>query len=386
MTILNKISRLVSFYVRYQADRSLKKKGNGPVHIVFSTLDHYEPGTGKVDLGAEVGRVDTLLDVYPRLVEPHADADGIHPKRTWFFPPHYHRHNALKKLVGLCEGGFGEIELHLHHGKTRPDTQDNFVRTIRKCIEEYSLFGIFGQERGERKFAFIHGDWALNNSRGGKFCGIDNEIRLLIQEGCYADFTFPSMNEANPAKVNSIYYADGAEARAGCHGKGRHVSRGTPHPEEHLMMVQGPVYPYNTGRGVLGLRMLGDAIDGSVPATPAKIKAWVDSNIHVRGAENVVFIKTHTHGATDAEAVLGDEMDFIFTQLETRYNDGREYILHYATAREVYNIIRALQDGHPADGVHSYRDYVIAKPEYRSDVDVSSASKELMDLVHYSYE
>jgi hypothetical protein len=132
------------------------------------------------------------------LARNHKDyADNI-PKRIWFFPPHYHRNNNLRDLISLCEKGYGEIELHLHHGKTKPDSAENLKRTIIQCIEEYYSFGIFGTEDGHRKYGFIHGDWALDNSRNGKYCGVNNEIQILKETGCYADFTFPSLNEANP--------------------------------------------------------------------------------------------------------------------------------------------------------------------------------------------
>ena len=46
---------------------------------------------------------------------------------------------------------------------------------------------------GRVVFGFIHGNWALDNSRpDGKYCGLNNEITLLRDLGCYADFTMPS--------------------------------------------------------------------------------------------------------------------------------------------------------------------------------------------------
>ena len=87
------------------------------------------------------------------------DSSGNIPKRTWFFPPHYHRNSALKKLVSLCERGYGEIELHLHHGKIKPDTSENLEMTIRQCVKEYSYFGIFGHDtNNDKKYGFVHGD------------------------------------------------------------------------------------------------------------------------------------------------------------------------------------------------------------------------------------
>ena len=88
-------------------------------------VDHFEPGTGRVPHGVETDRMATLLEAYPRLADKHHDAAGNPPRRTWFFPPHCHRNGNLRKLTALCQQGYGEIELHLHHGKVAPDTPEN---------------------------------------------------------------------------------------------------------------------------------------------------------------------------------------------------------------------------------------------------------------------
>ena len=51
----------------------------------------------------------------------------------------------------------------------------------------------------------------------------------------------------------------------------------------------------------------------------------------------------------------------MFDYLEAKYNDGEKYRLHYVTAREAFNIVRAAEDGksgNPGD----FRDYVIPHP------------------------
>ena len=48
-------------------------------------------------------------------------------------------------------------------------------------------------ERSEVGYAFIHGNWSLCNSRpDGRYCGVNNELDVLRETGCYADFTLPS--------------------------------------------------------------------------------------------------------------------------------------------------------------------------------------------------
>lgn len=383
---LEKISfyfKTISGYIKTAPNRANTKKQHH-LHIVFCTVDHYEPGTGGVDSQTEEKRVDDLLNKYPELACKHTDSAGNIPKRTWFFPPHYHRNYSLKKLVSLCEKGFGEVELHLHHGKTKPDTPENLERTITQCIEEYSKFGIFGTQGGKRKYGFIHGDWALNNSRSNAYCGVNNEIDILIKTGCYADFTFPSMKESNPSQINSVYYAAEGKNEPKSYDRGRHVKKGDE-KTGGLMMVQGPVYPYCIDNKLSGLRMFGDVIDGTVPVDSKRINKWVETAIHIDGVPNVIFIKTHTHGATDHKAVLGEEMDMIFSHLESAYRDSPNHSLHYVTSREMFNIINAIKDGKDPADIEHYRDYLISHPEYDSSPDISGASEELDQLTFSTY-
>ena len=66
-------------------------------------VDHFEPGTQNVSLDLEKTRMNGCLQNYPKLTNNHKDYSGNIPKRTWFFPPHYHRHANLKQLAHLFE-------------------------------------------------------------------------------------------------------------------------------------------------------------------------------------------------------------------------------------------------------------------------------------------
>jgi hypothetical protein len=356
-----------------------------PIHVIFSMVDHYEPGTGKVSTVIAKERVNTLLTKYPDLVLNHKDSAGIPAQRTWFYPPHYHHQGHLKKLVSLCEKGYGEIELHLHHGKHAPDDSDNLRKTLQLCVEEYSQFGIFGTENGEKKYGFIHGDWALANSRGNQYCGVNNEIEILKETGCYADFTFPSLNEANPSKINSIYYAKSDSQKPKSHDAGINVKAGGGKSGD-LMLVEGPLHPFFKTSSPLSLRVFGDEVDGSTPVTPQRVDAWIKTGIHVEGKDNWVFVKTHTHGATDDQAVLGEEMDHILSHLENKYNDGENYILHYVTSREMYNIIKAIEAGLSGDNPQLHKNFKIQPPQYNSSPQIEEASKNLQELVARTYK
>ena len=375
------------FYILLWALRYSQKSAkepSKPTHIIFCMVDHFEPGTGQVTVDIERGRIRTVMSEFPKLVKNHKDHFGNLPKRTWFFPPHYHRNNNLRDLVSLCERGYGEIELHLHHGNARPDTAHNLERTIRQCIDEYSSFGIFGSENGRKAYGFIHGDWALDNSRHGRYCGVNNEIEILRQTGCYADFTFPSKCEADPIRINSIYYAQDNPEKPKSHNRGIPV-RVLGKAPNGLMIIQGPLHPFfYRHKKLILLKMFGDHIDGRPPVNKKRIDFWVKTGIHVKGREDWIIIKTHTHGAVYMGASLGKEMDRIYRYLESRYNDGYNYILHYVTARELYNIIKAIESGEMGNNPEKYRNYKIKPPKYDSSPKICEASEKLKELVNRS--
>lgn len=285
----------------------------------------------------------------------------------------------------MCEKGYGEVELHLHHGKQNADTSDNLRATLEACVAEYALFGIFGQADGRRQYGFIHGDWALDNSRGGEYCGVNDEISILKETGCYADFTFPCYNEARPRQINSIYYASDDPARPKSHDSGERVRVGGHRHDRSvhdLMIVHGPFHPH---RRQGKWRIFGDALDNEQPVSRERVEQWVETGIAVEGKENWIIVKTHSHGASDGEVALGPDMALMFSHLEAMYRDRPGHALHYLTARELHNVIVAAESGEPGEDPSAYRDYRVAPPTYDASPEVMSASPALQAMVAMSY-
>jgi hypothetical protein len=362
-----------------------RRRGKKPIHILFCSVDHYEPGTGNVSPDVARKRVDLLITKYPPLADKHRDSDGRCPKRTWFFPPHYHEHYYLRDLVSLCQKGYGEIELHLHHGTYKPDTPENLEKTIQQSIKEYSDFGIFGTQGNTKKYAFIHGDWALANSMNGMFCGVNNEIEILHKTGCYADFTFPSsVITPNPSQINSIFYASLNGNQPKSYDSGTRVKL-SGQTRKGLMIIQGPLFPFFKNNKFWNFAVKGDGITFVSSVDTRQIDAWVRTGISVEGKEDWIIIKTHMHGAVQSQTVLGSEMDEIHDYLENKYNDGEKYLLHYVTARELYNIIKAIEAGEPLSNPDRYRDYLVQAPLYDATPDIPEASKELKSLIAKTY-
>ena len=151
------------------------------------------------------------------------------------------------------------------------------------------------------------------------------------------------------------------------------------------MIVQGPIHPYFLEGKLSRLRVIGDSISGVPVVDQQRVDWWVRTGIHVTGKRDWVIIKTHTHGAEDSEAVLGDEMNEIYSYLETAYKDESHFILHYVTARELYNTIKAIEAGESGNDPEAYRNYRIRPPVYDPSPGISEASAELKELVARTY-
>jgi hypothetical protein len=337
----------------------------GPTHVLFCFVDHFEPMWRKADLATQRARVDRWCRDYRALASRHRDADGRPPQHGFFYPEEEYLPEHLEKIAALCADGFGEIEIHLHHDN---DTEENFRRSIaRFCETLHERHGALSADPadGQLKFAFIHGNWCLDNSRAdGRWCGINNELVLLRELGCYADFTLPSApSDTQTSTINSIYYATDDPLRPKSHDRGTNVRVGG-RAEGDLMIVQGPL-GLNWKERRLGImpRIENADVRRGCPPTPARVDAWVRAGIHVEGRPEWVVVKVHTHGTqeTDMDTLLGDAADAMHTYLETRYNDGRDYVLHYVTSREVYNIIKAAESGRSGNP-HDYRDFVLPPP------------------------
>lgn len=345
----------------YLRTRFKARPSGHPVHVLFCLVDHYEPEWGGAPLGTRLARVERWVTEYPKLVAPHRDADGRPPRYTFFYPAEAYHPDVLERLAALCRGGLAEVELHLHHDG---DTSDTLRGKLERAKQDFVRHGLLSRDRrtGEVRFGFIHGNWALDNSRpDGKWCGVNNELELLRSAGCYADFTLPSApSETQTAKINSIYYAADDPARPKSHDTGRDVAVGGQ-PNGELLIVQGPL-TLNWRRRKYGLlpRIENGELSASNPPGPQRVDLWIREAIGVAGRPDWIFVKVHTHGAKPAntDVLLGPALSEMFRHLETAYNDGVRYQLHYVTAREMYNLIKAAEAGEPGEP-GCYRDYAL---------------------------
>jgi hypothetical protein len=211
------VHRWIAGYGRHVLRRLATPEPEGPRHVLFAFCDHYEPLWGGA--GAEQGkeRVRRWENEYPALVADVRDADGRPPRHSFFFPGEQYSPEYLDSLGRLVRQGLGEVELHLHHDG---DDARKLEVDLLSYLKAYSEHGHLSRDaRGRLRYGFIHGNWCLANSRGdGKWCGVDSELDVLFDTGCYADFTFPSAPDSTqPNIVNQIYWPTGDLSQARAH-------------------------------------------------------------------------------------------------------------------------------------------------------------------------
>lgn len=347
-------------YARHLVTRAARPRVDGPRHLLFAFCDHYEPlhGDAPADTGEE--RVRAWEEGYPKLADRFRDADGRPPRHSFFFPGEQYAPSYLERLARLARAGYGEVELHLHHdGDTAPKLRADILRYLALYAEHGHLAR---DPDGRLRYGFIHGNWCLANARRDRrWCGVDEEIPLLFETGCYADFTFPSApDECQPNIVNRIYWPDGDLSRARAYEAGRPARVGELR-EDRILMIEGPL-ALARRPGRLAVRIESAALTAADPGTPDRVRTWVEQGICVEGRPEWVFVKVHTHGAPEPQAasLLGEGGRSLHEAL-AHYHDRKNYVLHYVTAREMYNVAVAAMRGERGDPA-AYFDYVLPPP------------------------
>ena len=330
----------------------------GKQHVFLAVCDHFEP-LHDTDKAGAIRRIGTWAEHFPRGIAPFRDADGCSPKHTFFYPIEQYDPDLLSPLAAICHATGSEVEVHLHHDH---DTPENFRDSLEKGKDDLRRHGLLSRDReGLTRFAFIHGNWALNNIHPeGRGCGIDEEIGILRESGCYADFTMPSApSPAQTSLVNRIsYLKDLPKRQAFTQSVPALSGAGPAHREDphQLLTIQGPL-ALNWGwrtRGFLPRIENGD-LTGANPPTLQRFRLAMRQRVTVANRADWIFIKWHTHGGIEPnfEMLLGNPM----AKFHEALAGCDDFDLHYVTAREMANLVHAAEDGcdGPPDAFRDYR-------------------------------
>ena len=337
----------------------------GVVHLMMAVADHFEPSIVPeapetyASVDEQERRLERWCSEYPRAVGRWRDADGRPLRHTYFYPAEQYNKTLIDRLAEHCRSGWGEIEIHLHHGVQVVDTAENTRRVLLEFRDGLAQLGCLSRWNGEGppRYAFVHGNWALANSAGGRACGVDEEMEILAETGCYADLTLPSApHPAQVTKINALYECARPLHEPVPHRKGRDLRRGRP-PRIFPLIVQGPL-------GLTLARPVGrwpvpcienGALTTRHPPTMHRLRLWCHPAITVIGRPDWLFIKLHCHGMDprDTAAMLGSPMRQFLGKVTT---ESPAYRVHFVTAREMVNIILAACDGREGNP-DTYRDY-----------------------------
>lgn len=327
-----------------------------PIDIMVLCADHFEPAQRYGDAAA-IASVRSWCEEYAELVRSHRDADGRPPQHTWFYRYDYPNSGCMKVLSDAVFRGLGEVEFHLHHGY---DTHDSMLAKLRSGLDWFNRFGAMrtAEARPRQRYAYLAGNSALDNGAGDdSLSGCATELRALLDTGCYADFTFPSLGSpAQPRLTNCIYYAR-EDGRPKSYDVGTPVEVGKPAGSD-LLLFQGPV-SIDWQHGCFD----DAALENTSPPHPRRLAAWLSANVHVPGRPEWIFVKFQTHAIQNRASFLSPDNDALFGAMETWWNRP-PFRLHYVTAREAYNIVKAAEAGKTGDP-NDYRDFEVPQPANR---------------------
>ena len=215
--------------------RALTSPVRGPVHLILALADHFEPaivpGDGKkrAPRPEQERRVEWWTREYPKAIDGWRDHEGHPLVHTYFYPAEQYDQGLLEMLADHCHAGWGEVEIHLHHGYPHPDTAENTRRLLAEFRDHLAFrHRCLAFEEGSTRpsYAFVHGNFALANSNAGRGCGVDSEMQILAETGCYADLSMPTaiLHRAQIAKINSVYECALPLTQAAPHRKGKDLA------------------------------------------------------------------------------------------------------------------------------------------------------------------
>jgi hypothetical protein len=320
-----------------------------PVHLLLCIADHYEPRFGRVSSEQANERVAQWSAKYPQLCRQFRDSDGLPPRHTFFFPLDEYVPSHVDALASLCRAGLGEVEIQLHHDH---DTGESLRRRLLADTQMFrDRHGLLPEHKqtGRPMYGFVHGNWALDNSSpDGRLCGVNNELDILRETGCYADFTMPSApSPTQTRKINSIYYAVDDPQKPKSHDWG--IDAGTvAAPENALLLIQGPLLlNWRSRKAGLLPRVENGCIQGNQAPTMRRLDLWLRARIQIPSRPDWFFVKLHTHGAPEGNqaVLLGEPMIGFHRALAERAAQDLNFHYHYVTAREMYNLAKAAEAG-----------------------------------------
>ncbi|MFN0111080.1 MAG: hypothetical protein ACKVZH_19640 [Blastocatellia bacterium] len=335
-------------------------------HLILVVANHFEPAWKRDGENWDLANQGRRLEEWRRkavaIGRAIQDSDGTPFRHTNFYPAEQYHEGLLEQLAELQLQGFGEVEVHLHHGVEQPDTPQNLRRTLvefRDVLAERHKLLSRMPSNDKPAYAFVHGNFALGNMNGGRCCGVDEEMQILAETGCYIDMTLPTIPYASQVpRINSIYQCGQPLYERLPHRSGKDLAVGDS--LQLPVLMTGPLvldWRYHQ-LGVPLPRVDNGVLAANYPVDLHRVQNWQSAGISVRGRADWVFVKLFCHGffEHDQDAVIGETLRRSLGEVMERSAHTGEFKIHFATAREAFNIAWAAVDGHSGNP-HQFRDY-----------------------------
>lgn len=371
-SLLTKLKWSLPWLTRYPFWRARElsrrfRDGDHPRHLIFVVANHFEPGWNvnleTADWPTQIERVERWREQAERIGATTRDCDGRPFRHTYFFPIEQYHWKLLDQLAQMQAEDLGEVEIHLHHGVDKPDTAENLRRILVEMRDVFAnehrcLSRMEGVEHP--MYAFVHGNLALANSAGGIYCGVDEEMRILAETGCYVDMTLPSAPDRTQVpKLNAIYQCGRPFEKAAPHRSGEDLRVGQGEIKLPIIFTGPLVFNWKEKvRAIPAPRLDDGSLALNQPMDLARLERWRQASISVAGRPDWVFIKLVCHGFFDydQDSMIGPRAEKFFGEVIEYGERTGEYKVHFATAREAYNMVRATVDGKEGSP-GQYRDY-----------------------------
>lgn len=366
---------------------------DGPIDVIVVVANHFEPAWsdrgGYLPLYEQRSRLDRWCELARATGDAVRDVDGTPFRHTNFYPAEQYHKPLLDTMAALQREGYGEVEVHLHHGVEAPDTETNLRRALvefRDVLAEEHKCLSRETEGGQPRYAFVHGNLALANSAGGHYCGVNSEMRVLAETGCYVDMTLPAAPlQPQVPRINAIYECGRPLEEAIPHYTGPSLKVGKQ-PQLPVILT-GPLV-FNWSRRVRGLpvpRLDDGVLAANYAQDFARLERWARARISVRGRADWIFVKLYCHGFfdSDQDACIGEGARRFWSEaLEESARTGR-YRIHFASAREAFNIASAAIDG--CTGVPGqYRNYKLRTIMEEKRAQSAASTIKLDPDMHYA--
>ncbi len=355
------VTRLLNsapWLAKYPISRSRALIENDPAtpkHLIFCIANHFEPswkGAEMYDIDAQKRRLEEWCGLAEKIGDVVVDSDGTKFRHTNFYPAEQYEPEILNTLADLQNKGLGEVEVHLHHGVGSPDNAESLRRQLvefrDRLAEDHKCLSRVNGE-GQPMYAFVHGNWALGNSANGQYCGVDNELEILEETGCYIDMTLPSAPDVSQVPVlNSIYECGMPHAERAPHRREKRLRVGGDTPRLPVLITGPLLFDWSNRQASLPLPKLENGELAHFRKTDLRrLKLWTSANVTVKGRPDWNFIKLHCHGFFDEDqsACIGENAIRAFSEIVEHGERTDQYKVHFASAREVFNMIIAAVDG-----------------------------------------